>query len=155
MREETEATQPIVEADQHDALLRQRGTGIRRRRRPAVDEAAAIDPHDHGQLRGRFRLRGTPHVHVQAVLGRRRAERRRVAGERQLHAVVAVRGRFAHAGPGGGRLRRAPAQVAHRRRGERDALPAGHALVDGPLDLAGVDGHDGAARGLGGPGEGS
>ena len=53
----------------------------------------------------------------------RRAEGHGIARERQLHAVVPEGGRTANACPGNDRLRRTPAELAHRGSGEKK--PAG------------------------------
>ncbi len=108
VREEPEPADAVVEAHEHDAALRELRAVVDRGRAAAVDEAAAVDPHHHRQRRRRP-FRRTPDVEDEAVLVRWRAERRGVAGERQLRAVVAVRGGRPHARPRLGRLRRAPA----------------------------------------------
>ena len=130
--EGAEAAEPIVEADHHQPLLRQRRARIGGRRRSAIHEAAAIDPEQDRQLGAG--AGGLPDIGVEAVLGRRGAKRGRVAGEGKLHAVVAIGGGFAHALPAGHGLGHAPAQVADRRRGEGNALPAFHPGVERAMD---------------------
>ena len=137
MREEAEAPEPVVHADEDDAAAGEGGAVVDRRRAAAVHEAAAVDPHHHRQRRRAARRR-RPHVEVEAVFRGRRAERRRVAAERLLHAVGRVvvggeRGR-----PRLDRLRRLPAQVADRRRRERDALVGGDVAGDDACHRPGV-----------------
>ena len=78
MREEAEAAEAIVEAHEDDAAPREVRAVVDGRRAAAVDEAAAVDPDHHRQLR-RGRLLGRPDVEVEAVLARAacRAARRR------------------------------------------------------------------------------
>ena len=128
VREEAKAAQAVVEAHEDEAAPRELRAVVHGRRAAAVDEAAAVDPHHHRQLR-RGRLLGRPDVEVQAVLARWRAKWRRVAREGLLHAVVRVGARRAHAVPGGRGPRGAPAQIARGRRRERHAFPGDNALA--------------------------
>ena len=107
MCESAEAADAIVGAEHQHALLRQVRARIRWRRRATIHEATAVDPEDHRQLvRG---TRWTPDIGIQAVFGRRCAERRCIARKRHLHAVVSVLRRIANSLPCCGRLRCTPA----------------------------------------------
>ncbi len=93
----------------------------------AVHESAAVDPHDHRQF---CRVpRWCPDVEVQAILARRGAARRGIAGGEYLHAIVAEAERRPHAGPRLDGLRRPPAQRPQRWRGEWNALEDIEAVV--------------------------
>jgi hypothetical protein len=115
-----EPPQPVIEADHHDSLARQRRPGISRRRRAAVDEPAPVYPHQYGQLLRR--ACGPPDIGVEAVFGRSCAKWRRIAGKRQLHAIGRIVRCIPNPCPSGSRLRGTPAQRADRRCSEWDAL---------------------------------
>jgi hypothetical protein len=139
VREEAQMAQPVVEADEHDAPARECAAVVHRGRRAAVDEAAAVDPHHHGQARIGARGGRTPHVQIEAVFRGLLAERRGVAGKRLLRAVRPVVRRVARAAPRRRGLRRAPAQGTHGRRGEGHALEGRDPGVLRAAQRAGVD----------------
>ena len=97
----------------------------------ALGVGAAVDPQHHRPLLA-GRLGPAPDVQIEAVLAHRRG-RRIVDGDVgtalavRLQADIAEPGAGTHALPGGDRLRRLPAQLAHRRPGEGDALEHAHA----------------------------
>ncbi len=137
MGECAEATDAIVEADDHDSLPRQYRARICRWRCAAVQEPAAIDPHHDRQFaRGACRL---PDIGIKAILRRRRPKRRGIARERGLHAIMAVSAGIADARPAVRGLRCTPAQRADRRCGEGDALERRHAIDGGAAQHAGID----------------
>jgi hypothetical protein len=137
--QEAERADPVGDGDEHHALLGVIGAVIQGHAGQAAVEAAAVDPGDDGQLLTRRLGRG-PDIDEQAVLAERRGRAHLFGQAGLLHAAGAEGGGLAHAGPRLDRLGRLPAQVAHRRRRERDALelaepvdrrpgdaPAGHA----------------------------
>ena len=153
--EEPESSESIVEADEQHTPLRELAAIVDCRRRPAVDESAAIDP-DHHRQRGVGLLWRPPDVQHQAVFARFGPERRGIARKRLLHAVVAEGRRRPDAGPGDNRLRRFPPQIADRRRSERDPLEREHAVVRGALHGAAIDADligERRVRGLDRPGQ--
>ena len=116
MREKAQRAEAVVDRDEDLALLDERNALIQRLVAEAALEAAAVDPEMHRQVLAR-RVRRRPDVQVQAVLALRVVQKRVHADEPAvLDAHVAERRAIAHARPGRGRLRRAPAQRAHRRR---------------------------------------
>ena len=134
VREEPRHAHTVGEAHKDDAARGQFRAVVHGVRRGAAVEAAAVDPHEHRQLRGGGRRRG-PDVQVQAVLAQ--AARRRTA--HRLHARRSEPVRTPHAGPCGHRLRRPPAEVADGRRRERDALVHGQTAFGDTLDQPAVD----------------
>ena len=106
--EEAEGAQAVVHGDEHDAVLRERGPVVQRRRARAHLEAAAVDPDHDGQRLGGRRV-GGPHVQVEAVL----VPLLGVAAEEGLHQRGVLRGdgpervRRTHAVPRCGRARAA------------------------------------------------
>ena len=108
---------------------------VERREVEPWTKAAAVDPDHHRQPLAVLALAGRPDVEVQAVLANRRgAEGARREACMQIGPKASA---LAHAGPARRRLRRAPAQVADRRLGERDALEGTNPVRAGrPLDEA-------------------
>ena len=135
VRQETERSDAVGDADQDHAFPGQMLTVVDRGRGGAEGEPAAIDPDQHGHAVGGG-LRGRPYVQIQAILAHARP------GARPLDRIRGELGGRPHALPLRGGLRCAPAEVAHRRRGEWDAAVDGQILLGHALDEA-VSGHDG------------
>ena len=145
VRQEPEGSEPVVDRDQHHALAGQRRAVEDERRTVADLVAAAVEP-DHDRPRTvRAGIRGGPEVEVEAVLAAvdlAAAVDRGVGGD-PLPAGGAGLMSAPHALPRFGRLWRAPPQIAHRGRSERDAAEHEHvagwtpAVIDrGALDSA-------------------
>ena len=132
---ETEDVEAVVDGHHHRALGRQPGAVVDRGRTRAAGVAAAVDPVQHRQGLGRLRRR--PHVQEEAVLGLVDALPPALDADRSRLAGVA------HAVPGNDRRRRTPAQLAHGRGRERDALERDDAGDGGfrPLDQTAGDRH--------------
>ncbi len=122
MREEPEHAEPVVQGDDHDALVHE-PDGI-----VVValsdEERAAVDPHHHRKPLVSVLVTvavvptalivaagGSEHVEEQAIF----AGAGKTEGRCALRTMVAKPRRVAHAGPAPVRLRRLPAQVADRR----------------------------------------
>ena len=129
MRHETENTQPVVDRHRDDALARHALAVITILGTVAVREAAAEKINQYGQFPA-ARLRGRPHVEVQAVLTRAIAAGPVVAAG-ALHAAGAELICTADVGPVLDGLRFFPAEVADRRRCERDSFETAHAVLRG------------------------
>ena len=136
--QESELAHAVSHAHDDDALLGEQSTVVIGG--CAAGEAAAVDPDHHGQFLLRALGRG-PYVQVQAVFA--------AAFAVTLHRIGAEFLAFADAVPGHDGLGRLPAEIAHRRRGERNALVHSHVLQD--LALDGAAGHF-HLTGLGGAG---
>src|SRR5580698_7602514 len=124
MREESEDSEPVIVGHHHRALPRERISVIHRDRPRTAREGAAIRPYDHGTPFAR-RFRAGPDIEIEAVFagGWRRGTGRAAL---LLHTHRAELVSFAHAIPMRRWPRLAPAQIAHRRRGVRDALVNAH-----------------------------
>ena len=125
MRKEAKRANAIVHAHQHHALVRQVLAVVDGGGGGAEGEPAAVDPDEHGDTFTGGLRRG-PDVHVKAVL----------ADVPLAVTLVRVRPELvgrSHALPLHGRLRRAPAEVADRRRGKRDAAVDGQVLLGDAL----------------------
>ena len=162
MREEAERTHAVVERDEHHVLgspvlAVELGLGA-----PALAQAAAEDPHGHGQflvgLSGRLR----PYVQIEAVLAVGRLIAIAPLGGVAAGIVHGLIRRMAelvadaHAFPGDDGLRGAPAVLADGRCRVRDAAEDGHAGSVGQLDaldLSALDGQHGIFRGCRARGE--
>src|SRR3954451_22225162 len=138
MREEAEAAQAVIEADQDNAVLCKALSGIDRRRTSAIYEPAAVNPDHDGQLASATFYR-RPDVHVKAIFTRRNSERCGVARKRQLHAVGTVFTCVANSRPRVNGLWWAPAILLDRRGCERNAFEGGTDAVDEAFQLSGVD----------------
>ena len=147
LAEPAERTEPVVGGDDHDAVASRELAAVVA---AGVTDAvpAAVEPDHDGELALRdFARRAARRVHVQVqavLVADHRAGLRigRVTEyARELGTRRAELQRVAHAGPLGRRLRRAPAQLARRRRRERDAEPGLRlAVLLGEADeLAGRD----------------
>lgn len=137
MREEAEAAEPIVQADEHDAIAREIFARVDRRRTAAVHETAAMDPHHHRALVARFYLRRFPDIKVKTVLRRSCRDRRCIRGKGSLGAVRREAGCTAFAGPRRDRLRRAPPVRPDRRSRIGNALVGGNIACGDAADPAG------------------
>jgi hypothetical protein len=113
MGEETEDTEAVIDGDDDDTAPGQVAAVIAGLGARAAEVAAAVDPDDDGEV---LRLRGRPHVQVQAVFAFRIRHPLRGLG---AGGRIGMRG--LHALPRHDRLRRAPAQLADRRRREGHA----------------------------------
>ncbi len=133
MREEAEDAQTIVQRHHDDAVTRHVHAVIERLLGRTAVIAAAMDPY-HDRKRLALGLRRRPDVEVEAVFafGEGDPGRRLPAGLRESR-------RRAHARPRHDRLRRAPAQIADRRRGIGDAEPDAHAVLACAFDQAALD----------------
>ena len=140
--QEAERAQPVVDRHQDDALPSKR-RAVEDERRPMPHlVAAAVEP-DHDRPRTSVAGGRRPQIEIEAVLAAVEfaAAPDRGVGTDPLPARRAgLQGRT-HAVPGRRRLRRPPAQVAHRRRGVGNAAEGEHvagwaaAVVDRrPLD---------------------
>jgi hypothetical protein len=121
MSKEAKDSQPVVDRHQHYALAGKVLAVIGVSSSAAAGEAAAMNPYHHGKAVFR-RFGRSPDIQVQAVFAewwefRLVYRTRRVLS---LPAGFAELFGFAHAWPRRRRLRRLPAEIAHRRRGERN-----------------------------------
>ena len=151
MSQEAESAQPVGDAHQNHALLREILSVVQRHRSAADSEPSAVDPDHHGQLLAR-RLGGRPDVQVEAIL----------VGSDGFHPEVGLHDWNLHArrcefvgaadpGPRRGRCGRSPAQIADGRRGERNAFVDGDAVFCHALDQSGLRAHGlGCLRGQSG-----
>ncbi len=112
-------------------------TIINGRRASAIHETATVDPDHHRQPAGA--MCGSPHVQVQAVLGRRDTKRRGIAGKWLLHTVRAVLSGRADVLPRRDGLRRPPAVLTHGRSRERHTFPVSDVASAGSFDRARVN----------------
>ena len=135
----------VVEVDEHHALLREVLAVVVRTVAAAFAVCAAKDPeHDRPPVVGAIGLR--PDVQVEAILTRLggvgkigRDVHRLPLQRRALHAGAGEGLHLAHARPLRHRLRLPPAEIANRRRAERDALEGADAgRQRGAGDLSGV-----------------
>ena len=133
MGKETETSQPVVEADQDDALACECRTIKDCRRSTTVDETATMDPHHDRQVVGTANR--SPHIEEQAVFGNRPTDRSQITWLWLLHAVRAVVQRRAQPYPWNGGLGCLPAQCAQRGRGIGNALEGKHAIGSAPFDF--------------------
>src|SRR5215471_331272 len=151
MREEPKNPEAVIVGDENHALLRERLSVVARFGAGATRKPSAITPHDHRQtVVGRFGRR--PNVDMEAILAGSGSSARRRSLLRLLRGLIGVGLRRAFAasaaeasGPGragraevvgranavpfGRGLGSAPAQVAHRRRGIRNAFKDANARV--------------------------
>src|SRR5690242_5664505 len=120
MGEEAQQAQAVVHRDKDDALLCEFRSVVERRAAIAEPEGAAMDPHHHREILG---AGGREYVEREAILALRgrRANAPAIATLRLRTGRADCFG-LAYAGPGLHQLRRFPAQVAERRRGEGNAL---------------------------------
>ncbi len=126
MREKAERTEAIVDGHDDDALLREGLAVGRGRCAGAAGVSAGVNPEQHGPFFG-GRLRGGPDVEVEAVLAHFGCGATTCAATAGgLHAHGAEFIGFANAVPMRCRLRRAPAQLIHGGRGERQSLENTH-----------------------------
>ena len=155
MGEEAERAHAVVESHQDDILRAPVLAVELRLGAPAFAEAATEDPHGHGELLVHLAGRLGPDVQVEAILAVGgfvaitplrgvaagivgRLERRMIEFVADLHAL-----------PGDDGLRRAPAVLAQRRSGVRDAAEdgdAGGVVEQDTLHLTALDGEDGVFR---------
>ncbi len=120
----------ISEADQYHAFARISGAVIHADAGGTSDEAAAVNPYDdRNPFAGRFGR--CPDVHIQAIFADRRGIALRM---RCLHAGIRESIGLPDARPGLDRRRGSPAQIAHRRSGEWNALENRDAILCGPTD---------------------
>ncbi len=144
VREESEASQPIVEADENNSIPGEGAAVVDRGRAAAVHEASPVNPHQHWKLPGR-RVSGSPDIQIETIFRGLHAQWRGVTRKRDLHAVRTVGRRLTHSLPLGRGLRRPPPQLADRRQREWDAFEGANIPVHAALEFAGVDG-DGDGR---------
>ena len=160
MGEEAERAHAVVERDQDHVLGRELLAVELRLGAPAFAEAAAEDPHAHRQLLVRLAGRLGPYVQIQAVLAVRGLGAVSPLGGVAAGVVRGLERRMAEgvaradAFPRHDRLRLLPAELAEWRGGVRNAAVDGDAGKVGrdALDLAALDGEDGAVDGLLGAG---
>ena len=110
--EEAESSQSIIQTDEYDALASELRAVVFGRRSSAIDEAAAVDPHHHGEFCRAEQ--GSPHIQHQTIFGRSCPEGSRIFWKWFLHAVVAIVLGFKNTGPGQWRLG-APSSAARPR----------------------------------------
>ncbi len=148
--EEAEPAEPVIEADDDDAMLRQARPVVEGKSRAAAAKPAAIDPH-HDRPPGAGLQAGGPHIEGQAVFA---------LPQKCGDAVGVLRAdgpeprRRARARPGRCGLRRAPAQIADRRGGKRDAAEHGDAVFGCADELALCEGGFGCGLGWQAPAKG-
>ena len=140
MREEAQRPHTIGDIDPDNASTRQRFARIIRHAGRADVKAPAIDPHDNRQMLGPARRR--PDVEVEAVFAGRLIAEIMVHGAPaqglQTHRRKTIG--VIHPLPRRHRLRRAPAQIAQRRRGKGHAQPASDAAAQRlTIDHAAID----------------
>src|SRR6185437_5322780 len=104
-----------------DAAPGQAGAVVARLGPVASPETATVEVHQYRQFPTRA-ARRRPHIEVQAILTHAGRTEHHVAVQRALHATRTEMLGLAHAGPGGHRLRRLPAQGTDRWRGIRNPL---------------------------------
>ena len=152
MGEEAERAHAVVERHQDDVLAGPVLTVELRLGAPAFAEAAAEDPHGHGQLLVHLPGGLGPDIQVKAVLAVGRLVAVAPLGGVATRVMNGLEGRVAelvadlHALPGHDGLRRAPAVFADGRRGVRDAAidgDAGCVIQDNTLNLTALDSEDG------------
>src|SRR5215469_6148048 len=122
MRKEAEDAEAIIDRNQHYALAREFLAVISVGDSAASRKAAAMNP-DHDRKPVLRRLGRGPDIEIKAVFAERGKFGLVDRGGRvgRLPAGVAELLGFAHAGPGSGRLRRLPAQIADRWSGKRNS----------------------------------
>ncbi len=128
MGEESESPEPIVQADDKDALLGEVSAVLPGLRARSSGKTAAVDPHHHGKFFRRG-VRGHPQVQVQAVLARPAVIKDHVRENDALHRSRAVLLGLAHAGPRDDGLGRPPAQRSHGRCRIGDPLEGAHLAI--------------------------
>ena len=146
--EVAQRAEAVVDRDQHDvAAAGEVLAVVDRRRAGAAGEAAAVDP-DHHRAR-RVVEAGRPDVEREAVFvdGLLPGAEQFDAGHECLHCAGAEFVGLAHAVPRFGVARRAPAQLAQRRRGVGDAAEDDDVVFLASRDSA-VFGCDGGRHGV-------
>ena len=135
--EVAQRAEAVVDRDQHDVAAPGEVLAVvDRRRAGAAGEAAAVDP-DHHRAR-RVVDAGRPDVEREAVFVDRLfpGAEQFDAGHEGLHRAGAELVGLAHAVPGFGIARRAPAQLAQRRRGVGNAAEDGDVVFLASRDSA-------------------
>ena len=128
MREEAKRPQAVANADQHHPLLCQFLSTIGWNGGATDTEPATVNPYQNRDPGG-GRLGRAPYIQVEAVLACRDPR----------DTLNALRRKFIrrpNALPLGGRLRRTPAQVAHRRRSERNTSINRQSVFDRAFQFA-------------------
>ncbi len=126
MRKKSEHTESIVRRHDDDIAAREPIASVERRGCRPVLQAAAVNPHHHGQLAAAGVPR-SPDVEVQAVLTLSLGGRvLRIAS--RLHADGREVVCLSNAAPGRDGLGRAPTQLSDRRRGERNTAENRYAV---------------------------
>ena len=87
---EAKASKPVVKADEHNAVTRETGTRIDRRRTTSIHKAAAMNPDHNRQLRPGLGIAWRPYIEEEAVLGRGGAQWRTIEREQRLQTIAAV-----------------------------------------------------------------
>ena len=127
MGEKPQRPQPIVDADQHHALLGQGAAVIHGQVAVADAQGAAVNPDHHRP--GVSRFGPGPDVQVQAVLAALQLAAAVDAVDDGLPAGRSEGGGVPRLLPGSRASRRLPAQVPHRRRRVGDAAKHPHAVL--------------------------
>ena len=125
--QEPERAQPVVRGHDDDTLACERGAVVGVVGTGTAGPGSSVNPHHHRTLVAGTR-RG-PDIEEQAVLAGRggRGRVRRSGWVRRLHALRTKGVGPLHPSPRDDRLRRLPAQIADRRRRERNTLEDAHA----------------------------
>src|SRR5215831_14569350 len=121
MREETEDAKPVADRDGDDAARRHALAVIPELRAVSRHEATTIEVHEHGQSGVRACAGRSPDVEIEAILAYAGVAEHHVGVDARLHALVRKTIGRAYTLPSRRWLRRLPTQLAHRRRGERNA----------------------------------
>ncbi len=120
VREKSEHAEPVIAGHHDNALLGQSFAVVAEFIARAGRETSAKEPEHHAEffLAGILRR---PHIQIEAVFAIALVAKHHIRIDARLRAARRKLRAIAHAGPVRGRLRFAPAQIAHRRRGKRDA----------------------------------
>ena len=127
--EKTQPSQPVVDRHEHDTVLRKRCTVVHAHRARAEAKCTAVDPHHHWTL---FTALRRVHVQRQAVLTLR--EHSCSVWTRWLRTALPEFCCRTRVVPRRRALRRAPAQVADRRRRIRDTFKHTYPALVGTFD---------------------
>ena len=146
MREKAEGSEPIVQRDDDRALLGESSTIVALFTAEAGEESAAVDPDQYGgsgarDAGRRKRERARPDVEVEAVFGDTGFEWIDVGVRLVLYTVPSEMLRISDSTPSLWRLRRLPAEFAHRGCRVGNSAEDRHAGGVEPFQGTGVDRH--------------
>ena len=131
VRQPAERAEPVIERNEHHPPPRVIGAVVHRQAVRPDPQRTAVNPDDHGRV---LRILRRPDIEIEAVFrgagGRIVVEARSRNG--RLDAGGTEAARISYAIPPGGRLRRRPAQIAHRGRGVGNAAKDAQAVFRRP-----------------------